>query len=63
MEELIKKHNLESDKYPLEAEQNKNLELLKLSNGLKRAAKETQPELGNIHEEEKCLQEKKKNIV
>ena len=46
LEEVIKEYNLESEKYALEAEQ-KDLELLKLSNGLKHAAVEKQSELDN----------------
>lgn len=34
-EEIIKEYNLESGKYALEAEQKENLELFKLSNGLR----------------------------
>lgn len=35
VKEIIKEYNLESGKYALEAEQKENLELFKLSNGLR----------------------------
>ena len=63
MEEVIKEYKLESEKYDFEAEQKENLEILKLSNGLKRAAKKKQAELDNVLAKKKCLEEKKKNIV
>ena len=63
LEEVIKEYKLQSEKYDFEAEQKENLEILKLSNGLKRAAKEKQAELGNVLAKKKCLEEKKKNIV
>ena len=63
LEEVIKEYKLQSEKYNFEAEQKENLEILKLSNGLKRAAKEEQAELDNVLAKKKCLEEKKKNIV
>ena len=63
MEEVIKEYKLQSEKYDFEAEQKENLEILKLPNGLKRAAKEKQAELDNVLAKKKCLEEKKKNIV
>ena len=63
LEEVIKGYKLQSEKYDFEAEQKENLEILKLSNGLKRAAKEKQAELDNVLAKKKCLEEKKKNIV
>ena len=63
LEEVIKEYKLQSEKYDFEAEQKENLEILKLSNGLKRAAKEKQAELDNVLAKKKCLAEKKKSIV
>ena len=63
LEEVIKEYKLQSEKYDFEAEQKENLEILKLSNGLKCAAKEKQVELENVLVKKKCLEEKKKNIV
>ena len=63
LEEVIKEYKLQSEKYEFEAEQKENLEILELSNGLKRAAKEKQAELDNVLAKKKCLEEKKKNIV
>ena len=40
LEIAIEKYKKEADKYAFEVENNKNLELLKLSNSLKRACKE-----------------------
>lgn len=47
------------NKYALKAEQQENLELWKLSNGLKCAAKENKSELNNILEKKKGPKEKK----
>ena len=63
LEEVIKEYKLQSEKYDFEAEQKENLEILKLSNSLKRAAKGKQAELDNVLAKKKCLEEKKKNIV
>ena len=63
LEEVITEYKLQSEKYDFEAEQKENLEILKFSNGLKRAAKEKQAELDNVLAKKKCLEEKKKNIV
>ena len=63
MEEVIKEYKLQSEKYDFEAEQKENLEILKFSNGLKRAAKEKQAKLDSALAKKKCLEEKKKNIV
>lgn len=54
LENAIVEYLKESDKYALEAESKENLELLKLSNSLKRAAKEKQEEL------EQCIAKKPK---
>ena len=63
LEEVIKEYKLQSEKYDFEAEQKENLEILKLSNSLKRTAKGKQAELDNVLAKKKCLEEKKKNIV
>ena len=63
LEEVIKEYRLQSENYDFEAEQKENLQILKLSNGLKCAAKEKQAELYNVLAKKKCPEEKKKNIV
>ena len=53
---------IEADKYVFDAEKKENLELLKLSNDLKRAAEKKHTELGAVLEKWKCLEEKSKHI-
>ena len=55
LEDALKEYHVEANKYGYHAEKKKNLELLKLSNGLKRAAEKKQTELGAVVEERKCL--------
>ena len=62
LEEAIKEYRAGADKYAYDAEKKENLELLKLSNGLKRAAEKKQNELVAALEKKKCLDEKKKQI-
>ena len=52
LEIAIEEYKKEADKYAFEVENNKNLELLKLSNSLKRTCKEKQEELNE------CLKKK-----
>ena len=61
LEEAIKEYNAEADKYAL-AEKKENLELVKLANGVKRAVKKKQTELGAVLEKKKCFEEKKKHV-
>ena len=56
LEIAIEEYKKEADKYAFEAENKENLELLKLSNSLKRACKEKQEEL------DECLR-KKQNLM
>ena len=62
LEEAIKEYHAEANKYAYDAEKKANLELLKLSNGLKRAAEKKQTELGAVLEKRKCFEEKKKHL-
>ena len=62
LEEDIREYHVEADKYAYDAEKKENLEMLKLSNGLKRAAEKGQTQLGAVLEKRKCLEEKKKHI-
>ena len=57
LEEAIKEYHLEADKYVYDAQKKENLELLKLSNGLRRAAEKKQTGL-----EKKKGKKKRKNI-
>ena len=61
LEEAIKEYNAEADIYAL-AEKKENLELVKLANGVKRAVKKKQAELGAVLEKKKCFEEKKKHV-
>ena len=54
LEIAIEEYKKEADKYAFEAENKENLELLKLSNSLKRACKEKQEGL------DECLKNKQK---
>ena len=62
LEEAIKEYHLERDKYALDAEKKENLELLKMSNGFKRAASEKEAELEAVMAKRKCLEDKRKKI-
>ena len=56
-------YHMEVDKYTYYAEKKKdNLELIKLSNRLKRATEKKQTELGAVLENKKCLKRKKKHV-
>ena len=48
LDEAVKEYQSEADRYALEAKMKENMELLKMSNGLKRAAKEKQLQLDDI---------------
>ena len=60
LEEAIKEYRAGTDKYAYDVEKKENLELLKLFNGLKKAAEKKQNELVAVLEKKKCLDEKKK---
>ena len=60
MEESVKEYHAEADQYACDTEKKENLELLKLSNGLKRVAEKKQTELAAVLEKRKCLKKKKK---
>ena len=60
LEEAIKGYHAKTDKYAYDAEKKENLELLKLSHGLKKAAEKKQTELGAVLEKRKCLEKKEK---
>ena len=62
LEEAMKEYHAETDKYAYDAEKKENLELLKLSNGLKKAAEKKQTELGAVLEKRKCLEKKEKQV-
>ena len=47
---------------PMILKKKENLELLKLSNGLKRAVEQKQTELGAVLGKRKCLEEKEKHV-
>ena len=56
--DAIIKYQNEADKFTIESEKKKNFELLTMSNSLKRAAKDTQSELGNLVKRKQCIEEK-----
>ena len=60
LEEIIKEDNLESVNFALEAEQNENLELWKLSNGLKCVAKKKAIWIGQYPWKKEMSEKKKK---
>ena len=60
--EATKEYHAEADKYAYDAEKKENLELLKLSNGLKRSAEKKQAELGAVLEKRKCFEENKRQV-
>ena len=62
LEEATKEYHVEADKYAYDAEKKENLELLKLSNGLKRSAEKKQAELGTVLEKRKCFEENKRHV-
>ena len=53
--EEYNEYKKEADKYPFEAENNENLELLKLSNSLKRTCEEKQEELDECLKKQKLM--------
>ena len=59
MKEAKKDCHEEADEYACDAEKKENLELLKLSNGLHRAAEKKQIELGAVLKERKYEENKK----
>ena len=62
LEEAIKNCRLEADKYAFDTEKKEKFDLLKLSNGLKRATEKKQIEFGAILGKPRYLEEKKKHI-
>ena len=62
LEEATKEYHAEAGKYAYDAEKKENLELLKLSNRLKRSAEKKQAELGAVLEKRKCFEENKRQV-